>query len=94
MYFCYFIIIASHPSFEQTFIPITQGYFVPSVVKIGPASVSGGRLFLNFVNVFLLFRDYLPLKMGVAFHFNKLIYPSPKNALCQVWLKLGEWFWK
>ena len=40
MYFCYLVII-SHwkrtiPSFEQTWIPFTQGYFVPSLVEIGP----------------------------------------------------------
>ena len=25
------------PSFEQTWIPFTQGWFVPSLVEIGPA---------------------------------------------------------
>ena len=45
------------------------------------------RFFFNFVNVFLLFRNYLPLEKGGAFHLNKLDYPSPKDALCQVWLK-------
>ena len=29
-----------------------------------------------------------------ALHFNKLESPSPKDALCQVWLKLAQWFWK
>ena len=40
MYFHYFVIISpwkkEGPSFEQTWIPFTQGYFVPSLVKIGP----------------------------------------------------------
>ena len=31
---------------------------------------------------------YLPLEKCVAFHLNKLESPSPKDALCQVWLKL------
>ena len=26
-------------------------------------------------------------------HLNKLESPSPKDALCQVWLKLVQWFW-
>ena len=26
--------------------------------------------------------------------FNKVIHPSPKDALCYVWLKLAYWFWK
>ena len=52
------------------------------------------RRFLNFVNVFSLFRNYLPLGKGGALLFNKLESPSPKDALCQVWLKLAQWFWR
>ena len=50
------------------------------------------RRFLNFVNVFFLFHNYLPLEKGGASHLNKLEYPSPKDALCQVLLKLVQWF--
>ena len=25
---------------------------------------------------------------------SKLEFPSPKDALCQVWLKLAQWFWR
>ena len=50
--------------------------------------------FLNFVNLYLLFRNYLPLENGMALHLNKLESPSPKDALCQVWLKLTQWFWR
>ena len=50
------------------------------------------RRFLNFVNVFSLFRNYLPLEKGGALHLNKLESPSPTDALCQVWLKLAQWF--
>ena len=52
------------------------------------------RRFLNFVNVFLLFHNYLPLEKGGALHLNKLESPSPKDTLCQVWLKLAQWFWR
>ena len=52
------------------------------------------RRLLNFVNVFSQLRNYLPLEKGWALHLNKLESPSPKNALCQVWLKLAQWFWK
>ena len=48
------------------------------------------RRFLNFVNVFSLFRNYLPLEKGGALHLNKLESLSPKDALCQVWLKLAQ----
>ena len=52
------------------------------------------RRFFNFVNVFSLFRNYLPLEKGAALHLNKLEFPSSKDALCQVWLKLAQWFWR
>ena len=52
------------------------------------AQWSWRRRFLNFVNVFSLFRNYLPLEEVGALHLNKLESPSPKDALCQVWLKL------
>ena len=50
------------------------------------------RRFLKFVNVFSLFRYYLPLEKGLALHLNKYESPSPKDALCQVWLKLALLF--
>ena len=46
----------------------------------------------NVDNVFLLIWYHLPLEKGVALHLNKLEFPSPKDALCQVWLKLAQWF--
>ena len=45
-------------------------------------------------SMYLLFRNYLPLEEGVALHLNKLESTSPKDALCQVWLKLAQWFWR
>ena len=30
----------------------------------------------------------------MAIHLNKLQSSSPKNALCQIWLKLSQWFWR
>ena len=52
------------------------------------------RRFLNFVNLFSLFPNYLLLEKGGALHLNKLESPLPKDALCQVWLKLAQWFWR
>ena len=52
------------------------------------------RRFLNFIIVFSLFRNYLPLEKGVSLHLNKFESPSPKDALCQVWLILARWFWR
>ena len=45
-------------------------------------------------SVFLLFCDYLPLEKGYLFRLNKLESPPPKDDLCQVWLKLAQWFWR
>ena len=48
------------------------------------------RRFLKFCQ----FPNYLPLQKGVALHLNKLEFPSPIDALCQVWLKLAQLFWR
>ena len=44
---------------------------------------------LNFVNVFLSVRYFLPLKNGGALQLNRFESPAPKGDLCQVWLKLA-----
>ena len=64
---------------------------MPSLVEISPA-VSEEEDFYIF-NVFSLFRYYLHWKKGGALHLNKLESSSPKDALCQVRLKLSHWFW-
>ena len=30
----------------------------------------------------------------MTLYLNKFESPAPKNALCQVWLKLAQWFWR
>ena len=50
------------------------------------------RRFLNYDNVFLLFRNHPPLEKGRALHLNKLQFSSPKDDLHKVWLKLTQWF--
>ena len=52
------------------------------------------RRFLNFVNVYSLIRNNLPLENGRVLHLNKIESLSPKDDLCQVWLKLAQWFWR
>ena len=68
--------------------PITKECFVPGLVEIGPVVLK--KMF--FTNIFLLFHYYLSLEKHVALHLNKLKLSSPKNALCEVWLKLAKWF--
>ena len=77
-------------SFEQTWIPFTQRCFMPNLNKIGPVVLE--KNIFNFINVFLLFRNYLPLERGGGLYLNKREPPSPKDALCQVWLKLSLCF--
>ena len=68
---------------------------MPSLVEILPV-VLGKKIFLNFFNDYLLFRNYmyLSLEKGVPLFLNKLEFSSPKDAFCQVWLKLAQWFWR
>ena len=56
-----------------------------------------GKLVLEKKDIFLVHfysRYYLPLEKGYPLGLNKLESPSPKNDLCQVWLKLAQWFWR
>jgi hypothetical protein len=52
------------------------------------------RRFLKIFSVLLLFCDYLPLGKSNPLHFITLESPPPKNDLCQVCLKLAQWFWR
>ena len=79
-----------YSSFEKNWIPFIQGCILPSLVEISPAVLE--EEIFKFVNVFLLFRYYLPLKKGGPLHGNKLESSSHKDALPQVWLKLAQWF--
>ena len=60
-----------------------------SLVKTGPVVLEE---ILNFVNAFSLFRNYLIFEKGVDLHLEIFESPLPKDALCQVWLKLAWWF--
>ena len=68
------------PSFEQSWIPFTQGFFVFSLVEIG-SMVLEKKIF-EFRQYILLFRTYLPLEKGGTLHLNKLESPSPRDTLC------------
>jgi hypothetical protein len=50
--------------------------------------------FLKRFFVFLLFCYHLPFERGLPLSLIKLEFPSPKDDLCQVWLKLALWFWR
>ena len=69
---------------------------MPSLVEIGLLVLESGERFFNFVNVFLLFSDHLPLEKDGALYLIKLESSTPNNASCEVWLNwpsgLGEHF--
>ena len=69
VYFRNFVIISPWkrigPSFKITRISFILGYFVPSLVEIGPAV-------LEKKNVVSLFHNYLPLEKGLALHLKKI----------------------
>ena len=49
--------------------------------------------FYNFVNIFSYF-VIISLGKWCGPSFEKLQSPLLKDALCQVWLKLAQWFWR
>ena len=57
-------------------------------------SGSGEEGFLISTMYFRYFVIILPLEKGGALHLNKLESSQPKDALCQVWMKLIQWFWR
>ena len=83
---------------EQTWSPSTRNTFCSIWLKL--AKWLWKRIFfVNFIYmyVFSLFRNYLPLENSGVLQLNKFESRSPKDALCQVWLKLVQWFlrrWK
>ena len=79
------------PSFEQIWIPITQACFVLSLFKIG--QVVQEKKILKFSPSFFLLLSRLGKRIW-PLYLNKTEFPSPNDALCQVWLKLGHWFWR
>ena len=64
----------------KTWIPLTQGCFVPSLVENERVVLE--KIFFHFVNVFSLFHYYFPLEKGGAFHLYTLQSPLSKDALC------------
>ena len=61
-----------------------------SFVEICPLFL--GKKISNVGILFWLLCYYVFWRKDVALHLNKLKSPSPKNVLCQVWLKLAQWF--
>ena len=58
---------------------------MPSLFEIDPMVLE---------RIILRFRQFIfsILKKRVALHLNKIEITSPKDILCQVWLKSAQWF--
>ena len=94
--FRYFVIISRRkrvgPFIWTNLNPLHPRCIVPSLIDIGQVVLE--KIFINFVNVFSLFRNYLPLEKDRALHLKTLKSPSPKDVLSQIWLKLAQLFWR
>ena len=44
----------------------------------------------DFLSLSIYFHFYLPLEKDMVLHLIKHDFPSPKDALCQVWLKFAR----
>ena len=89
-HFCFYLPLGKKqsPSIEQTWILLTQGCYVLSLVEISPVVLDKKILCVFAISLLsLLGKWWGPL-------YNKLEFTSPNNALCQVWLKLALWFWR
>ena len=90
MYFCYFVIIPLRKG--RPFIWTNLNRFdlrMLSLVEIGPV-VLEKKIFQISSMYFRYF--VILLEKGGALHLKKLEFPSPKDAVCQFWLKLVQWF--
>ena len=75
--------------FVKPRVPFIQGCFLPILFKL--VQWFRRRRFVNWVNVFpLLFS----LEKGRGYSFEQSEFLLHKDALCQVWLKLTQWFWR
>jgi hypothetical protein len=52
------------------------------------------RRFFKFFYVFLFFRYYHPLERSYPLSLKTIESSPSKDDLCQVWLKLAQWFWR
>ena len=62
---------------------------MPRLVDIDPVE----KNILNFINAFSQYSNYLPSQKVVTLLLDNLESPSPKDALCKVWLKLAHRLW-
>jgi hypothetical protein len=96
-HFYIFVIISplkrTSPFIWRNLNPLHQRIICTKFDWLWPAGFREEDFFKKF-SVFLLFHYYLPLEKAIPLPLNKLELPLPKDDLCQVWLKLVQWFWR
>ena len=62
--------------------------------KLGEIGPSIQKKILKFCQCIFANSNYLSLEKVMTLHLNKLESSSPKDALCQDWLKFAKRFWR
>ena len=79
--------------FVKHWVPFTQGYDLCQIWS--KLAKWLWRRFFNLENVFCYFVTISPgKKVWPLIWINLSRSLSPQGALCQVWLKLAQWFWR
>jgi hypothetical protein len=65
--------------------------YVPSLIDFGQL-VLEKKIFKKISVYFYCFA--IISQKGYPLSWNKFESPSPQDDLCQVWLKLAQWFWR
>ena len=87
---CPFLIFIALRFEQKSFSMLARNCAWKWLVEIGPV-IQEEKVFKSCqVAISQLF----PLGKEHGLHLNKLEFPLPKDALCQVWLKLAQWFWR
>ena len=86
---CQYIYFFAYISPYGNWIPITNGWSVPSW-NWNWSDGSGEEV----VNILSLCCYYLPVAKDMALQLNKLESSSHRNGLSQVWWNFTRWFWR
>ena len=80
------------PSITFAKIPFTKDCCVSSLVEIGPVVLEKKNF--KCCQCIISSPYYLPLEKSLILHLNIFEFPLPKDVLCQVCLKLAQYFWR
>ena len=78
------------PTLRHTWIPITQGWSVPSLGQTDSVFLEKKIVLVTKRMQFHIVSLLSPIRKKSGLFFNKVEFVLPKNALCQVWLKLAH----